>query len=76
MRRFAAEAVTDGCGYVCGWGPGCERVHDLFDEATLAASRLVTSTWHTDDAIHVALHFALVDAIPEGVSTVVTQFGS
>ena len=67
IGRFAANAVACGCGYVCAWGEGSERVHDLFDEATIAADRLVMTTWHEKESLPEALYFALVNAIPEDV---------
>jgi hypothetical protein len=68
VRRFAADAVASGCGYVCTWGEGCEHVHDLFDRASIAADRFVMSTWHADESLAEALYFALVNALPEEVS--------
>ena len=31
--RAAEQLLASGAVYICSWGPGCERVHDLFDEA-------------------------------------------
>ena len=65
MRRFAADAIEAGCGYVCTWGEGCEVVHDLFDEASIAADRFVMSTWHDDEPLADALSFSLTNAFPD-----------
>ena len=73
IRRFAADAVASGCAWVCVWGEGCEHVHDLFDEASIAADRFVMSTWHTEESLADALYFALVDALPEEVSDLATS---
>src|SRR5438105_58263 len=68
IGQFASEAVASGCGYVCAWGDGCERVHDLFDEASIAADHFVMSSWHAKESLPGALYFALVNSIPEEVS--------
>lgn len=65
VRRFAAEAIESGCGYICSWGEGCELVHDVFDEAAIAVDRFVMSTWHADDSLASALYFSLTDAYPD-----------
>src|SRR5919198_144013 len=33
IRAFAAAMLEHRCAYVAAWGPACERVHLLFDEA-------------------------------------------
>jgi hypothetical protein len=65
IRRFAADAIRSGCGYICAWGEECELVHDLFDEEALAADRFVTSTWHANESLASALYFALTNALPD-----------
>jgi hypothetical protein len=65
IRRFAAEAVTSGCAYVCVWGEGCERVHLDFDLASIAPERSVMSTGHDGELLAEALYFALYDAWPD-----------
>jgi hypothetical protein len=56
-----------GCAYVCTYGTGCERVHDLFDEELVMRSidrppqHFVNTTWHTDDTRDQVLHFFLRD---------------
>lgn len=64
IRRFAADAIQSGCGYVCAWGHGCELVHDLFDQAALQVERFVMSTWHTNEPLHDALYECL-NAFPD-----------
>jgi len=66
IRRFAADAIESGCCYVCTWGEECELVHDLFDEASIAADQVTMSTWHADESLAAALHFSLVSAWPDG----------
>jgi hypothetical protein len=67
IRRFAADAVAAGCGWVCAWGDGCEHVHDLFDKASIEADRFVMTTCDPEESLADALYFALVDSIPEDV---------
>lgn len=56
--------------YVCVWGPGCERVHDVIDEAIIELDQtetdetVIMTTWHDDETLEEALWFALNDAIP------------
>jgi hypothetical protein len=59
----AGKALASGVGYVVAWGPGCEKVHDAFDE-TYVLMKLeqpdlpsVMTTWHTDDSLDEALWF-------------------
>jgi hypothetical protein len=68
IGRFAAEAVASGCGFVCTWGEGCQRVHDLFDEAAISAGRFVMSSWHAEESLAEALYVTLVNSIPEQVT--------
>src|SRR5690348_16835460 len=53
-RNAISERILNaGCVYLCTWGPSCELMHDLVDEAfvvkQLDASReggTVMTTWH------------------------------
>jgi hypothetical protein len=65
IQRFAVEAIEAGCAYVCTWGDGCSRVHDLFDLASIDADQFVMSTWHEDESLAEALWFALCNAWPD-----------
>lgn len=65
IRRFAADAVKSGCGYVCTWGEGCERVHDLFDEASIASGTFVISSYHPDESLSDVVYFSLNLAWPD-----------
>lgn len=61
--------VRAGCVYLCSWGPGCEHVHDLFDQADLERSPdgpFAMSTWHADEPLGEALWFVLFNAFPDG----------
>ena len=56
--------------YLCCWGPGCERLHDIFDNAEVqrllerAPERTLMTTWHADDSLPEALWFAVHAALP------------
>lgn len=69
IRTYAYEALTDGCEYVCAWGPDCERVHDRFDDTHLGLKThtpqpLMVSTSHAEETLPEALYFALTLAFP------------
>jgi hypothetical protein len=69
---FAAcsSVLSAGVRYVCCWGPGCERLHNLFDEAhvarQIAADREfeLMTTWHSTEALADALSFGVHTAWP------------
>jgi hypothetical protein len=72
-----ARGLLDACSaYVCAWGPGCGRVHDIVDEEIvydtvlrdppLGTSRDVMTTWHEHDALSEVLWFVLAAAVPAG----------
>jgi hypothetical protein len=78
-----AEVLFDrGLAYLCAWGPGCERVHDIFDEVELGLRNrppdsVVMTTWHASEPLEEALWFfvnstfpdaAYEDSCPEGIA--------
>ena len=69
---FAQKIVELGAAYVCAWGEGCERTHDIFDEFLVEREieeakefPLVMTTWHTNDSLDEALWFAINVAYPD-----------
>ena len=65
---IAAQLLEAGLVYLCAWGPDCEHLHDIFDEANLAreldgntssnrSDDVVMTTWHKDESLKDALHF-------------------
>ena len=63
--------------YFCGWGPGCERFHDIVDEIIVGDEVVgrnrfkpptthdaVMTTWHDDDTLEQALDFFATCAVP------------
>jgi hypothetical protein len=60
IREFASYCLSHGIFWVSTWGPGCEEAHDLFDWADLevndfSTGAVVMTTWHADEALHVAM---------------------
>jgi len=73
MFAFARRLVQAGLSYIVAWGPDCERVHDIFDDAGIFenlesnsadAEALIMSTWHEHESLAEALWFALHCAYP------------
>lgn len=51
VARFASYLIDHGAFWVSTWGPGCERVHDVFDQVDAVAEKedgkpVVLTTWH------------------------------
>ena len=71
VSAIARQLLDAGAVYVCAWGPGCERVHDIFDEERdgpnplISADPVVMTTWHEDESLAEALGFVLAAAIPD-----------
>ncbi len=74
LDTFAKMALAQGAVYVCTWGPDCERVHDIFDEAIVGRlfdggeaadpHSTITTTWHHGETLEEALDFFLTAAAP------------
>jgi hypothetical protein len=70
LARLASGLLGAGAVYVCAWGPDCERVQQLFDDAILvhepsqANEFHVMTTSHADRPIEEALCFLLRSAYP------------
>ena len=73
VSRIAEQLIASGCVYLCAWGTGCERVHDIFDEVIVgdgtqdvcADAPLVLTTWHYRESLDSATWFFLRSAFPE-----------
>ncbi|MEA2239356.1 MAG: hypothetical protein QOC81_4080 [Thermoanaerobaculia bacterium] len=70
---FARQLIRVGLSYVVAWGPDCERVHDIFDDADILENpesnvaeteTVIISTWHNSDSLEEALWFAMHSAYP------------
>jgi len=69
ISELGARLIRAGAVCVGTWGPDCERVHDLTDDAYDAATMptehdVVMTTWHDDESLADALWFALNTACP------------
>jgi hypothetical protein len=68
---IARQLLEAGAVYVCVWGPGCERVHDIIDEESVgpnpaeATDSVVLTTWHDDESLADTLHFVLATTFPD-----------
>ena len=88
VSHVVEQVLESGCVYVCAWGRGCERVHDIFDETLVgndpdpADDSIVMTTWHADESLEDALWFFLRCTVPQERfepscrSSVVILFGS
>jgi hypothetical protein len=73
ILAFARGLVRAGLSYVVAWGPDCERVHDIFDDADIVENpesneegteTVIMSTWHESEPLEEALWFAVYSAYP------------
>lgn len=71
ISAIARRLLEQGAIYVCIWGPDCQRVHDIVDQErdVLAPAPdvdcVVMTTWHENETLSEAIHFALVSAWPD-----------
>jgi hypothetical protein len=68
LAGLAAKLMDQGMVYLCAWGPGCERVHDAFDDERTRRGEtdddFVPTTWFDDEALDDALWYAVVAVAP------------
>jgi hypothetical protein len=63
IRDFARRALEQGMVTASVWGPDCERVHDLIDDAIIdtrageTTGSVILTIWHADDTLEAALDF-------------------
>ena len=78
LEAFASRLMAAGCYYVCAWGSGCERVHDLVDDVLIRENAesaklpaetwdetFVMTTWHERDTLDEAVWYAIFTAISD-----------
>jgi hypothetical protein len=71
ISTLAAHMHDRGLAYLCAWGPGCERVHDIFDEVEVElmearpADSVIMTTWHSAEPIEEALWFFVNNSFPD-----------
>jgi hypothetical protein len=92
ISNFAKALLEKGAVYLCFWGKGCERFHDMVDEVEVEMETLgkscparhdgtLMTTWHNDESLDQALWFLLSCAWPldneiESCSTVDITIGN
>lgn len=73
VLEFARALLRGGLSYIVAWGPDCERIHDIFDDADILENpasneadteSVVMSTWHANEQVEEALWFAVNAAYP------------
>lgn len=65
-KEMCRNVIAAGCLYAMTWGRDCELWHDEIDAAaanhfsntTVPDSRLVMTTWHSEETLEESLHFA------------------
>jgi hypothetical protein len=68
ISDLATQLLSRGLVYLCAWGPDCERVHDIFDEAIVGRELEATeqpeifdgtvmTTWHSRESFKEAVWF-------------------
>jgi hypothetical protein len=71
LGTFCGYLLRSGCAYLCAWGPGCERVHDIMDEVIVGENPpqtyvgCVMTTWHAKDSLQDALEYFLECTVPD-----------
>jgi len=71
ISAVARQLLDAGAVYVCAWGPGCERVHDIIDEErdgpnpAATPDSVVMTTWHDDESLADMLGFVLAATVPD-----------
>ena len=70
IANAARHLLSAGCVYFCTWGPDCERVHDLVDDAIReripdeTQDTVILTTWHARETLDEALWFSVFTACP------------
>ena len=76
LSALAESFRRGGLAYLCAWGPGCSRVHDVFDlefvdeDIRGVEGGDVMTTWHEEEPLAEALWFAIDLAIHEDVTDI------
>ncbi len=71
ISRLATLLHNRGLAYLCAFGPGCERVHDIFDEVEVElegarpSDSVIMTTWHDDERLEEALWFFVYCSFPD-----------
>jgi hypothetical protein len=64
LSQFAEQLLRAGCVYLCAWGPGCEYVHDVFDDTIVGLEvhsglhlGTVMTSWHSQESLSETVDF-------------------
>jgi|SRR5580704_5704013 hypothetical protein len=79
LRGIMQPLVDRGLVYFCGWGQGCQAVHDAVDMCDIERENhgakpelFIMTTWHDDESLDEAVWFFKELALPDetqGVGT-------
>jgi hypothetical protein len=65
IAAFSNQLISAGCAFIGFWGPGCERVHDIFDEEEVGDGSgpmdapIIVTTWHENESWPDTLDFLM-----------------
>jgi hypothetical protein len=67
ISKLVETIILNGAGYICCWGKGCQRVHDIADEIDSYPYKLygspdgsvIMTTWHEDESLEEVMWFFL-----------------
>lgn len=65
LNELSRQLIDQGCVYLCCWGNGCERFHDLFDQQWMnggfdpQSTDTIMTTWHANESLEGFLRFGL-----------------
>ena len=71
IAAAAMRLIDRGLVYLCAWGPDCQRVEDIFDEAHVendlekSCPGVLMTASHHDESLTEALRFFVHSAIPD-----------
>ena len=71
LGEFCRHLLRSGCAYLCTWGPDCERVHDVMDQAVVGENPpdtylgCVMTTWHEKESLIDALEYFFDCTLPD-----------
>ncbi len=70
LRHVARRTLDAGLIYLTAWGPACESLHDLFDDAIVERDNsedvgsVIMTMWHSREGLTEALEFFMDVAEP------------
>jgi len=76
ISEFAEAALSAGMVYLCAWGNGCSRFHDIVDKVLVKddlgerrfsgpdSDDVIMTTWHDDEPFEETLDYLACCAVP------------